>query len=139
MLLVTTLFLLIALCGCLTWAILRAASSTPSPRLNWGNPCRQPFAANGRALLPTPYSIGQRLKRNMGTALSRISALCLSALLTIGNCRNLLPPNITSLRASHYYAQQTATLPQAISVMWSGLMKRIGCSKRLPACIVMPK
>ena len=31
----------------------------------------------------------------MATALSRISALCLSALLTIGNCRNLLPQNIT--------------------------------------------
>ncbi len=125
-----TRYSLIALCGHLISAISLAASNCRLERLSLGNPCRQSFAANGRALLPTLYSIGQKLKRSMATALSRISALCLSALLTIGNCRNLLPPNITSLRASHYYAQQTATLPQATSVTWSGLLKRIDCSKR---------
>lgn len=129
-----TRYSLIALCGHLMSAISLVASNCRSELLNLGNQCRQSFAANGRALLPTLYSIGQKLKRSMATALSRISALCLSALLTIGNCRNLLPQSSTNSRDSRYYVQQTGTLPQATSVMWSGLLKRIACSKRPQIC-----
>ncbi len=133
----TTLYSLIALCGHLISAISLAASNCRSELLSSGSPWQALSSANGRALLPTLYSIGQKIKRSMATALSRISALCLSALLTIGNCRNLLPQSSTNSRGWHYYAQQTGTLPQATSVMWSGLLKRIDCSKRQQVCTSM--
>lgn len=134
-----TRYSLIALCGHLMSAISLAALNCRSERLSLGSPWRAQLSANGRALLPTLSSIGQKLKRKTAAALSRISALCLRAFATIGNCRNLLPQSSTNSRASHYYAQQTATLPQATSVMWSGLLKRIACSKRLQVCTSMLK